>query len=618
MHNNNRDYSNKPINNNNNNSSFNRPLIKCNYCNRNGHLEKDCFKKKKTQPPMTPNRKDERKDTKFNQIYCLRERKVKDDSKINDKRITINSVIEEKKSEELFVVIGKINNKEAKILIDTGSNKNFISRKMVKKIGVKPQKTNDKITVNLGIKDVARIPDLRVTLPVEIQGVNVNEVSFNILDSHDAILGYEWFKKHMIPTYATPSEEKKEENKVINNNDKKSTPNPNPIHLNRIMISYKRTKKELKKGAQLFITYLRLRNEEEVKHGEEPWVHELLSEYKDQFTDEIPRYNSDIEFEHKIDLKSGATVPKRKFYRLTPNERKIMNDQIKELLENGLIQPSQSPFGAPIVSAKKSDGTMRMCIDYRELNERTILNRYPLPNIQELFDIIGRAKYYTKLDLKSGYHQFKVALDSIQYTAFCTPSGHYEWLVMPFGLMNAPSTFQSAMNDLLREYLNKFVVVYLDDILIFSDSEEEHKEHVKMILDLMKKHNLKLAKKKCEFNQREIEYLGHKLGDGKISPTDQKLKIIKEWERTTNTKEVQSFLGFVNYYHKFIKNFAEIAIPLYTLSRKDVKFTWKKEQEDAFNQLKDKLLLYQELICPDVNKPFIVIPTPAILRLALY
>ena len=140
LYNNNRDYSNKPINNNNNNSSFNRPLIKCNYCNRNGHLEKDCFKKKKTQPPMTPNRKDERKDTKFNQIYYQRERKVKDDSKLNDKRITINSVIKEKKSEELFVVIGKINNKEAKILIDTVSNKNFISRKMVKKIGVKPRR----------------------------------------------------------------------------------------------------------------------------------------------------------------------------------------------------------------------------------------------------------------------------------------------------------------------------------------------------------------------------------------------------------------------------------------------------------------------------------------------
>ena len=177
---------------------------------------------------------------------------------------------------------------------------------------------------------------------------------------------------------------------------------------------------------------------------------------------------------------------------------------------------------------------------------------------------------------------------------------------MPFGLTKAPSTFQSVMNTILREYLNKIVVVYLDDIVIFSDNEEDHKEHVKIILDVLKKNKLIIAKKKCDWAKREIVYLGHRVGNGVIKPDDQKIEIIKNWKRPTNLKETQRFLGFINYYHKFIKGYANIAKPLFMLTRKNSKFAWKKEQESAFDNLREELINYQQLMCPDVNKPFTI------------
>ncbi|GJR97578.1 pol protein [Tanacetum coccineum] len=267
----------------------------------------------------------------------------------------------------------------------------------------------------------------------------------------------------------------------------------------------------------------------------------VVHEFADVFPDELPGLPLAREIEFGIELIPGAEPISKAPYRMAPVELKELKEQLQEMLENGFIRPSVSPWGAPVLFVKKKDGSMRLCIDYRELNRITIRNRYPLPRIDDLFDQLQGAKYFSKIDLRSGYHQLRVREQDISKTAFRTRYGHYEFLVMPFGLTNAPAVFMDLMNRIFHEYLDKFVIVFIDDILVYSKSEEEHEQHLRIVLEILRQKKLYAKFSKCEFLVQQSRSMvivsadGHHYGHGEPS----KLKLLtKSAETTTKGGEV--------------------------------------------------------------------------------
>ena len=245
------------------------------------------------------------------------------------------------------------------------------------------------------------------------------------------------------------------------------------------------------------------------------------------------------------------------------------------MLEHGFIRPSDYPDGAPVSFAPKKDGGLRFCIDYRWLNKKTVKNRYPLPLLEEMFDRLGHAKVFSKIDLKSGYWQILVRPGDVQKTAFKMRWGLFEYLVMPFGLTNAPAQFMNMMNNLLGDYLDRFVLIFLDDILVYSANVKEHAKHLEKVLQVLRKHRLYTEASKCEIFKHLVEFLCQQICGGGMTPTEAKLKAVRDWSKPQNIRDIQSFLGFANYYRRFVKNFAGMGGPLTDLTRKGVPWQWE-------------------------------------------
>ncbi|GJW76443.1 putative reverse transcriptase domain-containing protein [Tanacetum coccineum] len=301
----------------------------------------------------------------------------------------------------------------------------------------------------------------------------------------------------------------------------------------------------------------------------------VVREFADVFPDELPGLPPAREIEFGIELIPGAEPISKAPYRMAPVELKELKEQLQEMLENGFIRPSVSPWGAPVLFVKKKDGSMRLCIDYRELNRITIRNRYPLSRIDDLFDQLQGAKYFSKIDLRSGYHQLRVREQDISKTAFRTRYGHYEFLVMPFGLTNAPAVFMDLMNRIFHEYLDKFVIVFIDDILVYSKSEEEHERHLWIVLEILRQKKLYAKFSKCEFWLQQVAFLGHIVSADGIIMDPSKVEAITKWPRPTTVTEVRSFLGLAGYYRRFVEGFSRLALPLTQLMRKGEKFVWR-------------------------------------------
>ncbi len=290
---------------------------------------------------------------------------------------------------------------------------------------------------------------------------------------------------------------------------------------------------------------------------------------------------------------------------MSHEELKELKVQLEELLAKGYIKPSKSPYGAPVLFVHKKDGTLRMCVDYRTFNKATMKNQYPLPRIDDLFDRLLRAMVFSRIDLRSGYYQIRIAERDEEKTACRTRYDSYEFLVMPFGLTNAPATFCTHMNDIFWEWFDDFVVVYINDILIYSSSLEEHAEHLRKVFQRLRENKLYAKLEKCEFGVTEVDFLGHRIIQEGLKMDDHKVKAIVDWEPPKLVPTLRSFLGLASYYHKFIKNFAKIAAPSTNLLKKSaVTYEWEEACDEAFETLKGILVKAPVLKLLDFDKDF--------------
>ena len=324
----------------------------------------------------------------------------------------------------------------------------------------------------------------------------------------------------------------------------------------------------------------------------------VVREFSDVFSEDLPGIppNKDIDFH--IKLTPGTEPISKAPCRMAPLELKELKVQMEELVSKGFVRPSTSPWGAPVFFVKKKDGSLRLCIDYRELNKVTIRNQYPLPRIEDLFDQLQGAKVFLKIDLRSGYHKLKIRSKDVPKTAFRTRYGHYEFLVMPFGLTNAPAVFMDLMNRIFQPYLDKFVIVFIDDILIYSGSEEDHEENLRVVLQILRENQLCAKFSKCQFLLDSVAFLGHVISAEGVSVDPQKIEAIVNWKPPMNVIEIRSFLGLAGYYRKFVEGFSKLAGPLTKLTRKEEKFVWLEACQQSFDELKWKLTSAPVLTLP--------------------
>ena len=295
--------------------------------------------------------------------------------------------------------------------------------------------------------------------------------------------------------------------------------------------------------------------------------------------------------EHAIELEGGKP-PYGPIYHLSEKELKVLREYLEDSLKKGWIRHSTSPAGAPILFVPKKDKELRLCVDYRGLNKLTIKNRYPLPLICEILDRLAGAKVYTKLDLKDAYHRIRIRRGDEWKTAFRTRYGHFEYQVLPFGLANTPATFQAYINLALAGYLDDFCVVYLDDILIYSKSEKEHRYHVSKVLERLRRYKLYAKLSKCQFAVATVEFLGFVLSPEGVAMEKSRVETVEDWPQPKTFRELQVFLGFANFYRRFIRNYSRIAAPLTNLlkgsqsGRKTGPFEFGADAKLAFERLK--------------------------------
>ncbi|GBG62636.1 hypothetical protein CBR_g31271 [Chara braunii] len=333
-----------------------------------------------------------------------------------------------------------------------------------------------------------------------------------------------------------------------------------------------------------------------------------IQQFVDIFSDlmEEPTGLAHRQTKHKIEILPGSVPPKSQVYRMSPAELEELRKQLETLTNKGWIRPNTSEFGAPVLFVPKGNGVFRMCVDYRGLNKTTRKSTEPLPRIDDLLEMVQGCTIFSKIDLKSGYHQIEMADDNVHKTTFKTRYGTYEYLVMPFGLCNAPGTFQTEMHRILRPYLNKFAVVYLDDILVFSRSVQEHVQHLALVLQALRDNQYKINREKSSFGVPSVVYLGHVISGEGLAPEATKVAAVQDWPRPANICDVRSFLGLASYYRKFIKNFSAIATPLTDLTKKDTSFLWTSECQEAFTRLKEALIRAPVLKLPDPTLPFVL------------
>lgn len=512
---------------------------------------------------------------------------------------TLNSVKTRKvkRDKGLMFVDIEVAGKHISALVDTGATNLFIKEEVAKELGLKTEGAGWLKTVNskkIRTCGVAKDVDIRLG---QWKGREAIEVI--PLDDYDFVVGLDFLDK--IDALVIPFADCL---CILDTRCQCVVPVKRMAGNTSRMLSAMQLSKGVKKGETTILATLK--SEESSQEEEIPKeVAQVLDTFQDVMPKELPKkLPPKREVDHRIELVPEARPPAMAPYRMAPPELEELRKQLRELLNAGFIQPSKSPYGAPVLFQRKHDGSLRMCIDYRALNKLTIKNKYPIPLIADLFDQLGEARWFTKLDLRSGYYQVRIAEEDVPKTTCVTRYGAYEFLVMPFGLTNAPATFCTLMNKVLQPFLDQFVVVYLDDIVVYSRTLEEHVEHLRQVFQVLRDNQLFVKKEKCSFAQKEVPFLGHIVGGGHVRMDPNKVRAIVEWEAPTKVTELRSFLGLANYYRRFVRDYSKITTPLTDLLKKGNRWEWSVKCQDAFDQLKQAITKEPVLALPDYSKPY--------------
>ncbi|GJU49478.1 putative reverse transcriptase domain-containing protein [Tanacetum coccineum] len=449
-----------------------------------------------------------------------------------------------------------LNNQYAFVFFDSGSDRSFMNTRLSSLLNIKPIKIEDSYEVELADERI-------VSTNIVLKGYTLSLVNhvFEIdlipieLGTFDVIIGMDWLVKHdFVIVYGEKVVRIPYGNKMLIVEGDKG--------VSRLkVISCIKACKYVERGCHLFLAHVTESKSKEKRMEDVPVIHD----FPKVFPEELPGLPPPRQVEFRIDLVSGA----------------------------------------PVLFVKKKDGSFRMCIDYRELNKLTVKNRYPLLRIDDLFDQLQGSSVYSKIDLRSGYHQLRIKEEDIPITAFRTHYGYFEFQVMPFGLTNVPAVFMYLMNRVCKPYLDKFVIVFIDDILVFSKDEEEHGKHLKIVLELLKKEGLYAKFSKSDFWLNSLQFLGHVIDRSGVHVDPAKIEAIKSWAALTTPTEVRQFLGLAGYYRRFIDGFSLISKPLTKLTQKNKKYKWGKEEE-AFQTLKQKLCSAPILATPEGTEDFVV------------
>ncbi|KAG7599514.1 Retrotransposon gag domain [Arabidopsis suecica] len=486
---------------------------------------------------------------------------------------------------------------ETHTLFDSGATHCFVSSEMVEKGGFKKEPNTEYGMVRAAGGQVMYPSGVVREISVVVNGVNMpTDLIVVQLKKHDVILGMDWLGKYKahLDCHRGRIQFEREEGMLKFQGIRTTS--------GSLVISAIQAERMLEKGCEAYIATI---TTHEVGANAELKDILIANEFADVFeaVSGLPPDRSDP---FTIELEAGTTPISKAPYRMAPAEMAELKKQLEELLDKGFIRPSSSPWGAPVLFVKKKDGSFRLCIDYRGLNKVTIKNKYPLPRIDELLDQLGGAKWFSKIDLASGYHQIPIEPSDIRKTAFRTRYGHYEFVVMPFGLTNAPAAFMKMMNSVFREFLDEFVIIFIDDILVYSKDWKTHQNHLRAVLERLREQKLFAKLSKCSFWQRSIGFLGHIVSEQGVSVDPEKIKSIKDWPRPKNATEIRSFLGLAGYYRRFVKGFASMSQPMTRLTGKDTKFQWSEECEKSFSELKTMLTSAPVLVLPEEGEPYMV------------
>ena len=498
------------------------------------------------------------------------------------------------------VVSGKllVSDHEAYALIDPGSTHSFISRCFASHLHTHLEPLGFELSVTTPLGDMIMVNSIYRDCVIQVKTARLYaDLILMPFRDFDIILGMDWLTRHHAIVNCFTKEvvfELGDQQKIVFYGERKIIPT--------CLISAVHASRLIRSGCQAYLAHVIDTSISEVKLPNVP----IVREFPDVFPTDLPGLPPERDTEFNIELLPGTAPISISPYRMAPLELKELKTQLQELLDKGFIRPSVSPWGAPVLFVKKKDGTLRLCIDYRQLNKVTVKNKYPLPRVDDLFDQLQGAQVFSKIDLRSGYHQLKIAETDIPKTAFRTRYGHYEFLVMPFGLTNAPAVFMALMNKVFQSYLDKFVIVFIDDILIYSRNKSEHEQHLRTVLQTLREKQLYAKFSKCEFWLDQVVFLGHVVSAKGIKVDPTKIEAVVKWDPPRNVTEVRSFLGLAGYYRRFVEGFSIIATPLTKLLRKHVEFRWTDVCQQSFEELKARLTSAPVLANPSGTGGFVI------------